>query len=164
MMWPFRGRSLEDLSIETLTTSHAQAMADIHAATFKPAWTDGEFFDLLDNANVGGVALMEQATKGGAMLGFALVRVADEEAEILTIAVTPNWQNYGVGQRLMLAVLANLHADRVSKLFLEVGEDNKSAVALYKRVGFEQVAIRKNYYNLGEGKKSHALVMSRDVG
>lgn len=164
MMWPFRGRSLEDLGVETLNTSHAQAMADIHAATFKPAWTDGEFVDFLDNANVGGVALIEQATKGGAMLGFALVRVTDEEAEILTIAVAPNWQNHGVGQRLMHTVLANLHADRVSNLFLEVDEENKSAIALYKRVGFEQVAIRKNYYNLGEGKKSHALVMRRDVG
>jgi len=164
MMWPFRGRSLENLGSETLSSSHAQAMADIHADTFRPAWTDGEFANLLDNANVGGVALMEQATQGGAMLGFALVRVTAEEAEILTIAVTPKWQNQGVGQRLMYMVLANLHADRVSKLFLEVDEANKSAVALYKRVGFEQVAIRKNYYNLGEGKKSHALVMRRDVG
>lgn len=163
-MWPFWGRSLEDLGAVTLNRSHARAMADIHADTFRPAWTDGEFAELLDNANVGGVALMEQAQHGGAMLGFALVRIVDGEAEILTIAVTPKWQNHGVGQRLMRMVLANLHADRVSKLFLEVDENNKSAVALYKRVGFEQVAIRKNYYNLGEGKKSHALVMRRDVG
>ena len=98
------------------------------------------------------------------MLGFALIRVTGEEAEILTIAVTPSWQNHGVGQRLMRTVLANLHADRVAKLFLEVDEGNKSAISLYKRVGFEQVAIRKNYYNLGEGNKSHALVMRRDVG
>lgn len=164
MMWPFRARSIDDLGVEALGLSHAQAMADIHAATFKPAWTDGEFVDFLNNNNVGGVALIEQAAKGGAMLGFALVRVTDDEAEILTIAVKPSWQNHGIGQRLMHSVLANLHADRVARLFLEVDEANKSAIALYKRVGFEQVAIRKNYYNLGEGKKSHALVMRRDVG
>lgn len=163
-MWPFRARSVEDLGVETLNSAHAQAMADIHAATFKPAWTDGEFADFLNNANVAGVGLVEQVAKGGEMQGFALVRIADEEAEILTIAVTPAWQNHGVGRRLMHIVLANLHADRVSKVFLEVDEDNKSAISLYKRVGFGQVAIRKNYYNLGEGKKSHALVMCCDVG
>lgn len=163
-MWPFRARSIDDLGVEVLNSSHAQAMADIHRVTFKPAWTDGEFADFLDHANVAGVALVEQATKGGEMLGFALVRMAETEAEILTIAVKPSWQNHGVGQRLMRIVLANLHADRVAEVFLEVDEDNKSAIALYKRVGFEQVAIRKNYYNLGEGKKSHALVMRRDVG
>lgn len=163
MMWPFRARSVEDLGVETLTSAHAQAMADIHAATFKPAWTDGEFADFLDNANVAGVALVEQASRGGEMLGFALVRIAHQEAEILTIAVTPTWQNHGVGQRLMRIVLSKLHADRVSKVFLEVDEANKSAIALYNRMGFEQVAIRKNYYNLGNGNKSHALVMRRDV-
>ncbi len=163
-MWPFRTRSIDDLGVVELNSSHARAMADIHAANFKPAWTDGEFVDFLDKANVRGMALVEQESKGGEMLGFALVRIADGEAEILTIAVTPSWQNHGVGQSLMRRVLAGLHADRVSEVFLEVDEGNKSAIALYKRVGFEQVAIRKNYYNLGEGKKSHALVMRRDVG
>ncbi len=164
MKWLFRQRSLEDLGAHALTPSHAQSMADIHAQTFKPSWTDGEFADLLSRENVGGVALSEQATDGGAMLGFALVRVTGDEAEILSVAVRPKWQNYGLGRRLMDMVLANLHADRVSKLFLEVDEGNRAAVALYKNVGFEQVAVRKNYYSGDEGQKSHALVMRRDVG
>ena len=115
MKWLFRQRSLEDLGAHALTPSHAQSMADIHAQTFKPSWTDGEFADLLSRENVGGVALSEQATDGGAMLGFALVRVTGDEAEILSVAVTPKWQNYGWGRRLMDMLLANLHMADMTK-------------------------------------------------
>ncbi|KAG1650047.1 Ferric uptake regulation protein [Nymphon striatum] len=138
-------------------------MADIHATTFKPAWTDGEFADLLNNDNIGGIALVEQASNGGAMVGFALIREAADEAEVLTIAVKPNWQKQGVGRRLMDIALSNLDLNGIETLFLEVDSNNKNATALYQRIGFEQVAIRKNYYSLEDGVKSNALVMRHKV-
>lgn len=164
MIWPFTNRLLENLAAETLSLEHAHAVADIHASTFSPAWTDGDFIALLNKRNVGGVVLREPISQGGRVAGFVLVRVVVDEAEILTIAVTPTWQNRGVGNRLMTMVLANLHAENIPSLFLEVDEANKNAVSLYSRLGFRQVATRENYYRRGSGDKSNALVLRKDVG
>jgi ribosomal protein S18 acetylase RimI-like enzyme len=67
------------------------------------------------------------------MLGFVMARAAAGEAEILTIAVAPDWQGHGLGRKLMDAVLAKAHRDRIEAVFLEVDETNKPAIALYRR-------------------------------
>jgi ribosomal-protein-alanine N-acetyltransferase len=76
--------------------------------------------------------------------------------------VHPKWQNYGVGRRLLNRIIERLHADKIASLFLEVDENNKSAITLYKRLHFEQVAIRENYYTKTGGRKTNALVMRRE--
>lgn len=164
MKWPFTRLGIEELATEVLTLEHSQAMADIHAKTFKPSWTDGDFQNFLSGKQTGGICMRLPHEHKGIMVGFALVRIVADEAEILTIAVDPAWQAKGVGRRLMDGVLANLHTDGVPSLFLEVDASNEAAIALYKRVGFEQVAVRENYYSCKDNQKAHALVMRRDVG
>lgn len=162
MVWPFWNRDIEQLGEETVSYEHAQALAEIHAMTFAHAWTDGDFLALLNNRNVSGLLLREPLSSGGKTVGFVLVRTAADEAEILTIAVHPKWQNYGVGRRLLNRIIERLHADKIASLFLEVDENNKSAITLYKRLHFEQVAIRENYYTKTGGRKTNALVMRRE--
>lgn len=163
MIWPFSSATADELVAEALTADYAQVIAEIHARTFKPAWTDGEFIGLLQNDNTGGVLLRLPHDRGGIVVGFALIRMAVQEAEVLTIAVDPKWQNRGFGRRLLDIIIANLGVDGIKSLFLEVDEANASAVALYRRCGFEQVAIRKNYYSVDDDEKSNALVMRHDV-
>ncbi|WP_051540682.1 ribosomal protein S18-alanine N-acetyltransferase [Ahrensia sp. 13_GOM-1096m] len=162
MAWPFTNRDVGRLGEESLNYEHAQALAEIHALTFPHAWTDGDFLALLNNRNVSGLLLREPLSDGGRNVGFVLVRTAADEAEILTVAVTPKWQNFGVGRRLLNRIIERLNADKIASLFLEVDENNKSAIALYKRLRFEQVAIRENYYTKAGGRKANALVMRRE--
>src|SRR5690606_10955011 len=95
--------------------------------------------------------------------GFVLARLAAGEAEILTIAVSRTMRRHGVGRDLMEAVLRELHAQRAEALFLEVDEINEAAIALYRRLGFREVARRPAYYDQPDAPKTAALVMRRDL-
>ncbi|WP_407818470.1 GNAT family N-acetyltransferase, partial [Staphylococcus aureus] len=48
-------------------------------------------------------------------------------------------------------------------MFLEVDNNNASALGLYRKLGFKTVAERKAYYTAKDGTKSTALVMRRDL-
>ena len=63
-----------------------------------------------------GASAREAAARGGAMIGFVLLRTAADEAEILTIGVRPDWQGHGIGARLMAHVLAHAHRERLASV------------------------------------------------
>lgn len=151
-----------EVTLVPLTAEHARDAADVHAATFARPWTDGEIADLLSRPNVFGYAA-RPAQGGVALTGFVLVRLAADEAEILTIAVRPDWQGYGVGRRLMDQVLAHAHRERLASLFLEVDEANAAALALYRKLGFAAVGERPGYYRDRQGERRRAIVMRRDL-
>lgn len=158
------GSSADALVLEAANADHARDLADIHARTFARPWTDGEFHGLIGKSGVTGFVLRPPKSAGQAPVAFLLVRMAAGEAEILTVAVTPRWQGYGCGARLVAACLQWAHANRLEAVFLEVAVDNLAALALYRRAGFAVVGNRKDYYRHADGTRSSALVMRRDVG
>ncbi len=97
------------------------------------------------------------------MRGFALSRLAADEAEILTIAVDPSLRKGGVGRDLLRTHLAQATAAGANCIFLEVDEDNAAALALYARFRLVKVGERRGYYKKPDGKTASALVMRREL-
>src|SRR5690606_20570209 len=137
-----------------LAPASADIVAAIHAECFSISWSADEFASLLSQETVFGFSA---SLPGRRPDGFVLARHAAGEAEILTIAVHPTRQGRGIGRVLMDAVLRHLHAERTEALFLEVEENNRRALALYRRLGFSQVGQRPGYYSQFGG--AGALVM-----
>jgi ribosomal-protein-alanine N-acetyltransferase len=79
--------------------------------------------------------------------GFAVFRVAADEAELLTIAVDPDRRRMGVGRRLLAEGLAQVAERGACRVFLEVGEHNLAARRLYEGHGFAVVSERRGYYD-----------------
>jgi ribosomal-protein-alanine N-acetyltransferase len=78
---------------------------------------------------------------GIAMLGSP----GNYEGEIHTIGVDPQYQGRGIGRALLCDLLG--HADKVNApVFLEVRTDNVPAIKLYEAHGFEQIGLRRRYY------------------
>jgi ribosomal-protein-alanine N-acetyltransferase len=127
-------------------------MAQIHASAFLQdrSWTAREISDLLMSPLI--TALHESG-------GFALTRLIAGEAELLTIAVDPAYQNQGIGRRLMNRWLA-IGADTA---FLEVAADNRAAIALYQSLGFQQIGVRRRYYQRKDGLAVDALTLSKTL-
>jgi [ribosomal protein S18]-alanine N-acetyltransferase len=73
-----------------------------------------------------------------------------EEAHIATIASHPDWRGWGLGQRLMLALLDAAMARGAATSTLEVRTGNLPARRLYEKLGYEVTGVRKNYYRDGE--------------
>ena len=95
--------------------------------------------------------------------GFALSRIAEDEAEVLSIAVAAERRGSGGGGVLLARHLGRLQGMGVRRVVLEVDEDNASAIALYRRFGFVQVGKRKAYYVTKDGRRATAKVMALET-
>jgi ribosomal-protein-alanine N-acetyltransferase len=164
MNWlPFTTQKPRDFSIAPIARSDAPRLAVLHREDFLRPWSDGEFASLIDQDAVFGFSALETGKGREGPVGFVLARLAAGEAEILTVVVARSHRRLGLGWKLMDAVLRELHAARAEALFLEVDETNAAAITLYRRLGFREVAKRPAYYSDGDGRKSAALVMRRDL-
>ncbi len=104
--------------IRLLRPDRAQACARLHAEGFAHPWSPAEFETLLSSKTTLGVAAIDAASN--ALRGFALSRLAADEAEILTIAVHSPHRSRGIGRALMSDTLSRLADWHVRSLFLEV--------------------------------------------
>ena len=136
----------------------APSLAALHAPVFPDAWPEEAFRSLLPREGV--VVLMGARADADAAEGFILIRVVAGEAEVLTFCVAADARRSGLGSALLAAaydVARDLGADEI---FLEVGERNEAALALYRRDGFVVVGRRAAYYHHGD-QSADALVMRR---
>ena len=124
-------------------------LAALHAASFSKAW---------DEAAIANLLAAPATFAFRADNGFVLARVAGDEAEILTLAVLPEKRGRGLGRALLQAAIARAEELGARTVFLEVGADNPSALALYARLGFVKVGMRKGYYASASGG-TDALVL-----
>ena len=90
--------------------------------------------------------------------GYLLARIIHDEAEILSIGVTPNRQRQGVGKRLLQHFFEHGNSQNMSRVVLEVAEDNVPAVRLYRDFSFVEFGRRKGYYKQGN-RKIDAIMM-----
>lgn len=69
------------------------------------------------------------------------------EAEILLVCVSEPYRRRGIAENLLKKTIERLKKLNKEKVFLEVARSNTAAQALYKKLGFENVAIREKYYD-----------------
>lgn len=117
-------------------------MAAIHSRRMAENWSAESLAGLL--AMPGTMALVVE--EGSQIAGFAIVRAAGGEAEILTIAVRAESARRGHGAALMRDAAVRAQEMGAEALFLEVNETNEPALALYNRLGFAMAGRRKGYY------------------
>jgi ribosomal-protein-alanine N-acetyltransferase len=88
-----------------------------------------------------------------AVIGYAVLMIALDEAHLLNIAVAPEWQNQGLG-RAFLAHMVQVARDAACQIvYLEVRPSNLAARHLYRKLGFQQIAIRPEYYPAPSGRE-----------
>jgi ribosomal-protein-alanine N-acetyltransferase len=148
-------------ALRPLRADAAAECTRIHGTAFAYPWSVAEMEALIaDPAAVGTAALDPSSAK---LRGFALSRVAADEAEVLTVAVDPALRGAGVGRDLLRAHLSAVAQAGAAAIFLEVDEGNAAALALYAREKFAKVGERRGYYKKPNGKPASAWVMRRDL-
>jgi len=144
--------------ISRVGIAHAGVIAALHGECFKAAWDVKAVTEIL--AMPGAVALISAA--GADPHGFAVFRMAADEAEIITIGVRQDARRGGHGARLLRASIDSAKMGGAAKMFLEVAEDNTGARALYKKCGFTICGRRSGYYDHGAGKVD-ALIYELEI-
>jgi ribosomal-protein-alanine N-acetyltransferase len=84
--------------------------------------------------------------KAGQPTGFIIGRQAEEEGEVLNLAVTPTARRQGQGQALVEQLLRSFRNRAVTSVFLEVRKSNSVAIAFYEKLGFRLAGCRPGYY------------------
>tara|TARA_R110002072_G_scaffold9326_8_gene45514 strand:- start:3517 stop:4029 length:513 start_codon:yes stop_codon:yes gene_type:complete len=118
-------------------------------------WDAEAMAGLLTLPNVWGLLAVDKQ----APVAYALLRQAADELEILTLGVRPDNRRSGWGRALLAEVIARAWRQNVAQIFLEVAQDNGAALALYRRLAFEQVGRRPAYYQRRKGGPCDALIL-----
>lgn len=137
----------------------AAAIGALHGVSFARGWSEQEVEGLLIDRHV----IAHRAMTGSIMAGFILSRLVEDEAEILSVAVSSARRGRGLARSLLDLHLRRLAGLGARAVFLEVDEHNTPAIALYDRAGFHEISRRPNYYAGTGGKAAAALVLRRDL-
>ncbi len=116
-------------------------------------WTAGIFHDCL---KVGYSCWVHESA--GQISGYYALMMGPGEAHMLNVAISPDWQGQGLGRNLVLHAIDSSRHHHAQRIFLEVRPSNEIARRLYFNLGFEDIAIRKDYYPADEGRED-ACVM-----
>lgn len=106
------------------------------------------------------IAHMMVARSGEMIRGYLDFWHVDSEMHVINIAVGPEARQQGVGHALMSYLVDYGRSHEASRIFLDVRESNQAAIELYKKHDFEQIDVRKGYY---QDNEEDALVMQLNL-
>ncbi len=144
--------NLRDMTIDDL----AEVM-QIERASYSHPWTERMFRDCWQSRYFSYILELSHA-----VIGYAIIMAHKEEAHILNICIKAPSRRAGWGEWFLLELLSSMHKKKVQSVFLEVRESNWPAINLYKKCGFNEISIRKDYYPAECGREA-ALIFAKEL-
>ncbi|MGY5452156.1 ribosomal protein S18-alanine N-acetyltransferase [Agarivorans sp. MS3-6] len=140
--------------ISPLSVMDVPAMLNIEQQAHTHPWSRQ-----LLSSNFGGLYRNVGLWQQNRLLAYIILRVVAGDAELINIAVDPEYQGQGLGKRLILEMLQLAKQQQWQQILLEVRQSNHVAQALYTNVGFIEIDRRKAYYPCSEQGREDALIM-----
>ncbi len=151
---------IDSLTFRELSEDDLDAVLQIENLSFDTPWSRNQFKDEFLNRDLSipiGVEL------DGSLVGYAFLWIIVDECHLANIAIHPDLRRRGIGQALIEHVTGVARAKNCVKMMLEVRKSNRSAIALYEKLGFQKTGSRKNYYHDGFLKSEDAILMDFEV-
>ncbi|MCL2215524.1 MAG: ribosomal protein S18-alanine N-acetyltransferase [Defluviitaleaceae bacterium] len=126
------------------TPQHAAAIHAIENEAFSDPWSKSS---ILYEINEPGSVFLVAVNENQNAIGYASMRHVLDEGHISNIAVSASYKNQGVGSLLMESLVNEARRLKITALTLEVRESNKAAISLYKKYGFVQKGVRRDFYS-----------------
>lgn len=145
---------MNDIEICTMSEKDIDSILSISALSFPIPWSRESFINELHNK----FARYVVAKKNGIIAGYGGTWVIIDEAHITNIAVHPEYRGIGIGNTIVSSLIDLCKSEKVSVMTLEVRHSNIVAQNLYKKFGFVEEGIRKEYY---EDNREDAIIMCK---
>lgn len=126
-----------------MDSSHVEMIADIEQQCFSAPWSLKSITSELTNP----LSLWVVAEDAGRVAGYVGSQSVMGEADMMNIAVLPEYRRHGIGYQLVNELVDKLRKNGVYCLSLEVRSSNVSAINLYDKLGFTKVGCRPGYYS-----------------
>jgi ribosomal-protein-alanine N-acetyltransferase len=117
----------------------------IETLSFSNPWSDNTFRGEIQNTPVS-FPMVVVRRPGEEVVGYVIFWQIRDDVQVNNVAVRPDCRGLGLGEALMRYAIAKVRAAGAAFMTLEVRQSNTAAVALYKKLGFEIMGTRKNYY------------------
>ena len=144
------------MKIETMTDAHVEQVAALEKLCFCDPWSENSIRTELSNP----LSLWLVALDGERVAGYIGSQSVQGESDMMNVAVDPAYRRQGIGEQLVTQLALQLKELGNESLTLEVRISNEGAIALYKKLAFEQVGRRPNYYR---NPKEDALILRKKL-
>ncbi|HEX4267772.1 MAG TPA: ribosomal protein S18-alanine N-acetyltransferase [Steroidobacteraceae bacterium] len=142
-----------ETGIRPMTEADVADVFAIERASYQFPWSEGIFRDCLRVGYVCRVLTLESQ-----VTGYGVMSVGAGEAHVLNLCVADAYRCRGLGRRMLAYLLERGAAAGMSEAFLEVRPSNTAAIRLYRAIGFEQVGMRRGYYQALGGREDAAVL------
>lgn len=122
-------------------------------------WSERNFADSLQSGHHAHI----YQCKSAQIAGFTVVQNILDEAHLLNICVSPDWQGRGIGRQILSQVVDVARQRQMTLVILEVRRSNHRAQQLYLSQGFNEISTRPGYYPAEQGRED-AVLMGLDLG
>ena len=157
LLRPPQCERLIEMILRDMTEADLDAVLRIERGVHAHPWTPGNFSDALRSKY-----LCKVYEAKGQMYGYAVLMLAVDEAELLDIAIDSQHQRHGWGGKLLEEMLALARRHDMHRMVLEVRASNLDAISLYRKAGFADIGLRRDYYQAQNGRED-AILMGREL-
>lgn len=130
------------IRIVKMEECHVPGVAALEKICFHDPWSEKSIASELNNP----LSCWLVAVQENAVVGYVGSQTVLDASDMMNVAVDPGFRRMGIAESLVDALVAALKERQSQSLTLEVRASNEPAKALYEKMGFTQVGLRKNYY------------------
>lgn len=138
-----------------MNEAHIEPIARLEKQCFSDPWSVNSIASELNNP----LSVWVVAMDGPCLAGYVGSQSVMGWADMMNLAVDPDYRRQGIAERLIQELICRLKEDQVTCLTLEVRVSNHPAIALYEKTGFAEVGRRPGYYH---NPKEDALILRKE--
>ncbi len=142
-----------------MTRGDLRFVMDIEKKSFSNPWHLSSFEGEIQNYDISfPYVVIHPETQR--LIGYVIFWQIGGEVQISNFAVHPDFRRMSIGSSVLNRILEIIKRRGAKIVILEVRESNNSARFLYKKFGFKEAGIRKNYYSRPD---EDAVVMAKKM-
>ena len=134
---------------------HVAQVAELEKLCFADPWSEKSIASELGNIWSYWIVALDSER----VVGYIGSQSSADETDVMNVAVHPDYRRRGIAESLIESLIRELKNRGSHALMLEVRDSNAPAIALYEKLGFQQVGLRKNYYH---NPKEHARILRKE--
>lgn len=139
-----RNADKEEILFSIMKKEDLKQVMKIERDNFTTPWTENGFLDAIDNKYY---CLITAKTAEGRVVGYSGFYQSDCDANITNVAVAKKYRRRHIAEKMLTELMGIGKRRGVSDFTLEVRDSNAAAINLYKKLGFDSVGQRKNFYS-----------------
>ena len=141
--------------LTNLRQEHVAQVAELEKLCFRDPWSENSVVSELKNA----LSLWLVAVDGERVAGYVGSQTVMDESDMMNVAVHPDYRKQGIATALILGLVEELRKKGSHCLTLEVRASNENAISVYRKLAFQEVGRRKNYYR---NPREDALILRKE--